>query len=522
MSAVPTSLPGIEPVRSVLSRVQLRLGLNRLLRVAAIGAGALLTLALTWRLLAWFDGRVPAAAALTILVAILALVGLAFLLVRALLVARPGLDNAANVADARAGLDNELLSALWFARERRPSRWMELQLERASRHAAALHPERLVPLRLSGAALAGLGLGALALLAVWFAPPLSPAPADDSMPGAARVEALREMAAAMPQSEAAQQLEQALRTLERPDATPEERREAIAQAQDAVDRMGLEAASKRDELQKLSEAVGNQPGMEEVADALAKGDAARAAQLLEQIAKQNPAEDGRRDADTEPVDAGGEPSLEQTLMEASQATGAQPDSAASRESVQAAIDRLNEIARELAASNYVNEAWQSVRGPQLEQYQQAGGMTAGRYAEQTQASSTPSPGSSDTPMGGGTMARSAAVAQGDARSEQEGGTRMGQALGDTPADPVLGKSEERLEAQLKRSTIETQEQDDALGEERTWYYSESQQQRSTVSRREVASRARFAQAEAGGNGGISIQHREIVKDYFMNLRESAR
>lgn len=518
MSAVPASLSGIEPIRSVLSRIQARLRLNRLMRVAVIGAGAALTLAITWRLLTWLDGRLPAASALAILLAILVLVALAFLLVRLLLVARPGLETAANVADRRAALHNELLSAVWFARQAPRSGWLDAQLERAARRAAALHPERLVPLRVPAAALAGLALGVLALAALWLAPPL---PAGNAVPEAERLQALRQMAAAMPQSEAAQQLEQALRTLERPDATPEERRRAIVQAQDAVDRMGLEAASRRDELQKLSEVVGNAAGMEEVAEALAKGDAARAAELLEQIEQQNQAAGSKSDSAAEPVDAGREPSLEQALMQATQATGAQPDGAASRESVQAAIDRLNEIARELAASSYVNEAWQSVRGPQLEQYQQPGAMTAGRYAEQTVASSTPSPGSGETPMGGGSLAPSAAVAQGDARTEQEGGTRMGEALGDTPADPVLGKSEERLEAQLRRSTIETEEQDDSVGEERTWYYSESQQQRSAVSRREVQSRARFAQADAGADGGISIQHRQIVKDYFMDLRESA-
>lgn len=524
-AAAHSSAPGIDSVRSILSRIQARLRLNRLLRVAAIAAGVLLTIALSWRLLEWFDGRVPAAAALVILLAILTLVLLAALLLRMLVSVRPGLDSAAAEADRRAHLKDELRSALWFAHEARGGDWIDTQLERAGRSAAELQPHRLVPLRLPAAALAPLALGALALLVVSLAPPLGAGPGQAAGTALAdsRVQALRQMADAMPASEAARQLEQALRTLERPDASPAERRKALEQAQDAVDRMGMEAASRRDQLQKLAQALGNQPAMEEVAEALARGDAARAAQLLEQIDRQNQARGSAGSSAEEPADGGSqEPSLEQALMEATQATGAQPDSAPSREAVQAAIDRLNEIARELSASNYVNEAWQSVRGPQLEQYQQAGAMTAGRYAEQTQAGSMPSPGSGETPMGGGTMFRSAAVSQGDARTEQEGGTRMGDALGDSPADPVLGKSEERLEAQLEQSAIESDSQDDSAGEEKTWYYSESQQQQSTVSRREVQARARFARAEAGGNGGISIQHRQIVKDYFMNLRGSAQ
>ena len=521
---LPSSSPAA-PVWTALSRIRARQRLNRIVRVGALLLAVALVVLVTWRLLAWFGTLRPAASALVILLAILAVIALLFALGRSLLRSDGGLEGAAAEADRRAGLKNELLSALWFSRESAQSQWIGMQLERAARSAASIQPERLVPVRLPPAALAALALGAIALAALWMAPPLEggAGSAGNAALAPSGVQALREMVATMPDSATARQLEQALRTLERPDATPEERRQAIAQAQDAVDRMGMEAASRRDELQKLSEALGNQPGMEKVAEALARGDTERAAQLLEQIQQQTPPKGSKSDTDAEPVDGGPQsPSQEQALMEASQASGAQQDSAPSKESVQAAIERLNEIARDLAASNYVNEAWQSVRGPQLEQYQQAGGMTAGRYAEQTQASSTPSPGGGETPMGGGTMARSAAVAQGDARTEQEGGTRMGKALGDSPADPVLGKSEERLEAQLKQSVIESEQRDDAPGEERTWFYSESQQQNSVVSRREVQARARFAQAEAGSNGGISIQHRQIVKDYFMNLRESAQ
>jgi len=515
------------PVWTALSRIRARQRLNRFVRVGALLLAGALVLLLSWRLLAWFGPLHPAGSALVILLAILAAVAVLFALGRALIAADGGLEAAAAEADLRAGLKNELLSALWFSRENAPSHWIGTQLERAARSAASIQPERVVPVRLPPAALAALAVGAIAVAALWIAPPLQGGAGragDAATLTPARVQALREMVATLPDSAAAQQLEQALRTLERPDATPEERRQAIAQAQDAVDRMGMqEAASRHEALTKLSQALGNQPGMGQVAEALAQGDTERAAQLLEQIQQQSPPKGSKSDSDSTPVDGGAQaPSQEQALMEASQASGAQQDSPASRESVQAAIDRLNEIARDLAASNYVNEAWQAVRGPQLEQYQQAGALTAGRYAEQTQASSMPSPGGGETPMSGGTMARSAAVAQGDARTEQEGGTRMGKALGDSPADPVLGKSEERLEAQLKQSVIESEQHDDAPGEERTWFYSESQQQNSVVSRRDVQARARFAQAEAGSNGGISIQHRQIVKDYFMNLRESAQ
>lgn len=521
MSAVSPSAPGFEPVRSILSQVQGRMRLNRALRAAALAAGALLAAVLAWRLLVWFDGRLPAASALVILLAILTLVVLLSLLVRVSFLARPGLDGAAAEADRRAGLKDELRSALWFARDARASDWTAAQLARAGRSAAGLRPERLMPVRLPRGAIAALVLGLLLLAGVI----LLPAPgawtrdAGDGALTSERLQTLRQMVAGMPRSEAAQQLEQALRTLERTDATPEERREAMARAQDAVERMGLEAASTRDELHELRQALADRPGMQQVADALAQGDAQRAAQLLEQIEKQNQASGAASAA--EPGDAApGEAVSESALQEATQASGAQ-NPAPSSESVQEAMERLNEIARELAAADYVNEAWKSLQGA-LDRYQSTGAMTGGSHSEQTQSSSMPSPGSSDTPVGGGAMSSAPAMSQGEALGEQEGGLRTGNLLSNKPADPILGERAEPLEAQLQRNSIESADQDPAAGEERTWYYAESQQQTSSVSRRAVQARTRFAQAGTGAGGGISVEHRQIVRDYFMNLRENGQ
>jgi hypothetical protein len=38
----------------------------------------------------------------------------------------------------------------------------------------------------------------------------------------------------------------------------------------------------------------------------------------------------------------------------------------------------------------------------------------------------------------------------------------------------------------------------------------------------VQARGRFAEAEGAAAGGISIKHRQIVKEYFMNRPEAAK
>ena len=188
-----------------------------------------------------------------------------------------------------------------------------------------------------------------------------------------------------------------------------------------------------------------------------------------------------------------EKSLEQALLDASEVTGPQPQ-AASPEAMQQAVDRLNEIARELSAANYVNQAWEKVRGPQLDVAQRTA-LTASRFAEQTAGNSLPSPASGETPMAGGSMFRSAAVAEGKGRTEQEGGTRAGDALGDAPPDPLLGAGGERLEAQLKQAGLSGPE---AEGKDNdAWFYAESREQKALAGWRSVQARARFAEAQAG-------------------------
>jgi len=185
------------------------------------------------------------------------------------------------------------------------------------------------------------------------------------------------------------------------------------------------------------------------------------------------------------------------------------------------VDRLNEIAKELKAANYVNEAWKEVKGPQL-QVARGNNMAAGRFdQQQSTGGSNPSAASGDTPMGGGTMFRSAAVAQGPGTEEQEGGTRAGDAMGDGPPDPLMGEAGERLDAQLKQQGLTGQEEQQP-DQDQNWFYAESQKRSARSEWRSVEARARFAEADAAAAGGISIKHRQIVKDYFMNRPEAAK
>jgi hypothetical protein len=518
------SSPAQQAIASALFRIERRLRLNRTLHQAMLLAGLALLVALTARALHWLGDARPVESALIALFAALAAAAFLFLLLATAVKQRSSLARAAVEADARAHLKDELTSAYWFMQALPGSDWVGAQLERAARTARQLEPAGLIPLRMPPAALGALALAVVALVVLWSATPLAPAgvlAGGGALTSAEQeqVRVLRALADALPDSEAARKLEEALQTLERTDASAQERSRALAQAQDAVQQARLDAASTREALHRAAEMLRNQPGMEAVAEALDHGDAQKAAELLGRMREQVAQGKADKPPAPEPVTGGGaDKSLEQALLEASEVTGPQPQ-AASPEAVQQAVDRLNEIARELSAARYVNEAWEKVKGPQLDVAQRTA-LTASRFAEQTIGNSLPSPATGETPMGGGSMFRSAAVAEGKGRTEQEGGTRAGDALGDAPPDPLLAPGAERLEAQLKQAALSGPEGEGKDGD--AWFYAESREQKASAGLRSVQARARFAEAQAGSNEGISIQHRQIVKDYFMNLREGAR
>ena len=524
MQSLDPLTPERQVIHGALLRVERRLRLNRMLRAAALLAGLVLLGLITWRALAWLAGTVPAASALIVLLATLGAIALLLLIARSLLAAPLDAAGAASEADRRGHLHDELVSAYWFMREARARgarQWIEVQLRRAARTAEELQAARLVPLRLPAAAVGSLLAGVVLLTVAWTAPPLSPAhsAAATADAGDPQVRAMRELVAALPDSEAARRLEAALETLESGKSGAEARRHALAQAQDAVDEIRMSAAASREGLQRLSQMLAGQEGLEEVAEALAKGDAQRAAELL---AKAQPANQTAGSGSApEPSEGEGDRPLDQAMQALTDAVAEPQGGRPSAEALKMTVDRLNQIARELASANYVNEAWKEVKGPQLE-VARGNTLSAGRFGEQQPTgAANASPSSGDSPMGGGTMFRSAAVAQGPGTEEQEGGTRAGDAMGEGPPDPLMGEAGERLDVQLRKQALTGQEEQHPDADQ-DWFYAESQKRTARSEWRAVDARTRFAEAEARSAGGISIKHRRIVRDYFMNRPEAAK
>jgi len=473
-----------EVILRALELVRRRLRLARALRDAAIVSGIVAMLLVLWRVLYLFPGRAPLVAA-AVLAALLLLVAGLLLLVRSALIARCPLGVAAALADARAGLSDELQSAHWFLQHLAPSPWVDAQVAHAAQSARRLKPAALFPLRFGRRGLIAAGAAPLMVIVTWLVPPLAP-PSDAAVAAlpeaqASQVQALRELADQVRDETTARKLREAIAAIENRGATAEEKRRSLAEAQRALEQQDLQAASAREGLYRLADKLRGQQRLEQVAKALEEGDAAHAANLVQRMT-QAPGAD-RREADSSAEARGDERDLERLLDVVARSSGpeqSEATSAAGKETV----DRLREIAQQLDTQERLSQTARALQQLQLVVAQRSP-LAAGRFGQQTAAqNSTPAPQTGQTNMPGGMMFRTTAVARETTPSAQQEGSKTGSALGDSRADPVLGAKATSLEVQLKQEAVpDRPRQEDRAGA--GWFYTESRQQAATVGFEEV-------------------------------------
>jgi hypothetical protein len=512
-----------EIILSALARVRRRLRLAYAMRDAGLVLSLVGVALLLWRALRVAGNSAPAVTAMVILIALLLWFGGVFLLLRGLVERRTSLSRAAAEADARGALEDELKTAYWFIEHPVASPWTAAQLERAARSARRLDVASLLPLRMERGTLAASALITVLLIALWFAPPFTPS--SQALPQAGnplsaaeakQVQMLRDLAAQLAGDPASAEVERALRTLQRADASTEAKQRALAAAREALEQRNLDAASTREGLYQLAQKLRGNEALKDVARALEEGDARQAARALQagfdaQAGASPPAPGAaveRKEDDLERV-------LDQAAARTGNGEAGEAAGAAAREG----IDRLNQIAAQLDAQQQLNQAAQALQQLQLAVAQRST-MSAGRFSQQAAQNATPSPNTGQTSMPGGIMFRSAAVAQEKRASAQQEGSKTGAAMGDSQAEPPLGAKVTPLSAQLERTTVPNPERDDQQETAKNWYYAESKEQKSILELRELQARESFAQAQTGAAEGVSVRHRQIVKDYFMHLREA--
>lgn len=508
-----------EVILQALERVRRHLEFGRALHDAAIVLGIVAVGMLLWRALQLCAGSPPVVAA-AVLVALLLWVGGLFVLARRRLVPRCTLGDAAASVDARAGLKNELTTASWFLEHPVPSPWVDAQVARAVKSARGLDPAALLPLRVDWRELSGGTVAALLLVAAWLAPPMVPASdaARDLRPQPQaqdhQVQFIRGLLREERDEPTVTNLERALAVLERKTASADEKRRALLEADGAIEQQALEAAALRERLYRLAASLRGIERTQEVARALEGRNAQLAAKLLQQMAEQqSPAGLEQRRALPRPSDEEQELArlLATVASEKDQAQG-NSSSAAARE----AADRLGRIAQRLAAQDHWSQAAHA-----LEQLRQAVAQDSlsSLAGSRLQASGRGSD-NGRTEVAGANVQQTG-INGPDGNPSGHEGSKPGAATGDAQSDAVLGEKVAPLAAQLRQEAIDAEGQGAATAP-KSWFYVETKQQQSNIDLENVSARSEFTLAQAAAREGLAVRNRQIVKEYFMALRQGAR
>jgi hypothetical protein len=505
-----------EVIAQALERVRRRQVLCRARYDAVVVLGMVAVGLSLWRILQIFAGFAPVVAGAALSALLLWVVGLLFL-ARERLAPRHTLADAAASADARAGLKDELATAWWFLEHPAASPWVDAQLARAAESARRLDTVALLPLRVGWPELSGATGVALVLVVACIAHPAlraSEVVADEPLvhAQAQQVQFLRALIEKEHDEPTARKLEWALTMIERKAATREQKRRALSEAEGAILQRSLETAALRDGLFRLAGGLRAEQRTQGVAQALARGDAQLAAKLTRQLAEQsNPIGLEQQSASTMQGDE--EQELARLLATAAR-NGDRAVAPSSSAAANEAADRLTRIAQRLAAQDHWSKA--------------AYALAQLRQAVAQDLSPSPTPTRQQTAGRGSDNAQASAASPnvqqvgGEARDSDpfghEGG-KPGAATGNAQSDAVFGAKVAPLAVQLRPETVHAESPDAAP---KQWFYAETPRNASSIGLEAVKAGSEFTLGQSVAPMGVDIRHREIVKDYFMALHQSAR
>ena len=512
----------------VLRSIERRLWLHRALHEIAYGGCVVLFSLIAFQFVSVALGSaVPAVGTGSRMAVIAAVVMLgAYFAWRAL--GQVTLAQAAGEADTRARLKDELKSAYWFVSTPEPSPFEQVQVARAAATARKLDPGAIVPGRLPRSLFAVAGLGAALLLVTWIAPRQSHSwdgAGAAAMAAARDTQDLRAVLEGAPQDPDIEKLDRALEELQRADATAEEKARAAAQARDAIEQAGMEAAAAREGLVRLAEAMRANPRFEKAAEALREGRNEEALALLRQMRAESgdpaarvPGKDEARPDSQQGQDG----NLEERLAEGGRDLGS-INARVDQDALDRVVNALQEANQQLEVQSRVSEVKRRMQDAMIPTSQRSA-LSASQFdSSDNTPNATASPDTGNADIRGGTMFRQGAVTRRNDDEPARDGNMSGSAAGNSESLALEGVATQRLEAQLKLQAI--QRRDDADPDEKSdqgWFYSASQEQQSLLGFEDVRARPDFDRENAMSSERVPIRQKQAVKDYFLNLHESEK
>ncbi len=402
----------------------------------------------------------------------------------------PTLMQAAAVADARAGLRDELRSALWFAQHGGGGPVAELLLARAARTVQALDARRLFPVAVSGRVASALGLALVAVAVTWFLPYMgllhgTPASVLPPSPETAAVRPQRQIDTASMSGD------------ERPAAPISEHAQAVWS-----------------QLQELTSALADDAESEAIEHAIAAHDARHAAQLLEALQRRRAAQTNIGPAprpETEQMSASlAEGILErlQELLKEQQVQANQPaPTSAEAPTAQlteqlradAEVEKGDPRGQQSAGEAALNAMLRAINRSSIGPRDVVGG--AGEAGEETGRSN----------VGGGAMGRRVGVSRAGAGDDER---PQGDPAGAVESEPALGQKTQRLQAQLQRLKVEPATGEEQPGAEES-LYAATRAQSASLGYEAVAARPHQGAEGLARVERMPLAYRDAVKRYTL-------
>lgn len=450
---------------------------------------------------------------------------------------RISMAQAASLVDKRLPLHDELKSAYWFAS--RPQQadsagaaFVRTHVANAARTAHALNGASIVPLKLPRTMLLAVLPGLVLAGAIWSRADLVRAGTQPGV-GIAEVDssgrsARSLLAATAADDEEIAELDRALATFENSNATRQERLEAMVRARDAVDQLNMQAAVTREGLARMARAIREQPGMEQVAEAIAQGRTDEAIAMLQEMRDEFVALPGEGDGD-----GSGRGNSARTAREeiaTAQETGeterdvTNMPGSTNQESVSRLLENLENAQDTMRRQQRANTARRRMDelGEMVGLTAQNSDLAPQQFTNQGETPmGAPSPDTGQTDLRSATMYRQASTMPGDNDQDDEG-SRTGGPSGHSSARALEGRATKRLDAMLKLERVsvsggeETKENDKQKAE---WFYSASQQEQSESGFADVRGRDEYSGADVMKTGRVPIEQRQAVRDYFINVHE---
>jgi len=494
-----------EAVLTALARIERQVRLDRLVKAASIGVPAMLVPFLVSALL---PGSL---APVFVLLWIAGWVGwVCFKVMR-----RGNLAHAAEVADARADLKDEIKTAYWFIRKDASSPWIDFQISRAARTSGGVDPAALVPVRVPrGPAATSLLLVALTIVfTVW--PRVPRAETEDALSP--------ELAALLPDARAvdeekARELEKTLKAVEKGELSREAGLRALDELQDLLEEGNLDAQALREGLDEMANELKGTPALDALAEALRNRDLKEAAELLRKLAQNAGALDEARKGleraaskDSLPLDK-----LLEQLKKALEGMDAKNQEQVER-ALQDAAQSLEKMGEKLDAQQEMNAASQK-----LEDARES--MARDKLDPKQQGQMSEAKRRSGPALEGGAVALPGETAGAEDKKEGEeplDGSSSGLAAGRSQGGADAPGESTRLDVQLAMEKIEAppkplKPEDEEIIKET------SREEHSVTEYENVPGRSRYANEKALHAERIPWAYRTRVKEYFLSIKPPDR